>query len=57
MSAPVDFSNIERFVNEPVDDFRLRFSELLQDMWNIKLMIMNELRLLTVELQIPVWRI
>lgn len=54
MSAPVDFSNIERFVNEPVDDFRLQFSELLQDMWNIKLMIMNELRLLTVELQIPV---
>jgi hypothetical protein len=29
VSAPVDFSNIERFVNEPVDDFRLQFSELL----------------------------
>ncbi len=53
MSAPVDFSNIERFVNEPVDDFRLQFSELLQDMWNINL-ITNELRLLTVELKIPV---
>jgi hypothetical protein len=53
VSAPVDFSNIERFVNEPVDDFRLQFSELLQDMWNINL-ITNELRLLTVELKIPV---
>jgi len=47
VSAPVDFSSIERFVNEPVDDFRLQFSELLQDMWNINL-ITNELRLLTV---------
>ncbi len=36
MSAPVDFSNIERFVNESVDDFRLQFSELPQDMWNMK---------------------
>jgi hypothetical protein len=53
VNAPVDFSNIERFVNEPVDDFRLQFSELLQDMWNINL-ITNELRLLTVELKIPV---
>jgi hypothetical protein len=53
VSAPVDFSNIERFVIEPVDDFRLQFSELLQDMWNINL-ITNELRLLTVELKIPV---
>jgi hypothetical protein len=57
VSAPVDFSNIERFVNQAVDDFRLQFPELLQDMWNMKLMIMNELRPLTVELRIPVQRI